>query len=366
MRFDRQPRDIFAVQDEIALQVTRALELTLDDDCDRAHERAGHREPGCLPRYLQARTLLAGDRVADVQQAIELLRARRLRSIPVLRPGSVGLAESGLFLAEYDVTEDRQSRFESALAQGRTLIERALSADPDNGDAYLVRASMAAFSDLAEAESDYRRGLELSPNSAKGYLGLATVLYETPSRRDEALVALDRARKLDPLQPAYDVTRAVFLLYERGDVRGASDQLADVLRRHPDYQACARANERAIAAVLLGQTADSIEYGERALALDPLAEEVRRSLVRAYLDVDDFAAAEQIVDEAPHELAVRRLPIFIYQRDWRRAGEAAYDSLERQTLLAQRPRWRGVTAIRMHARATGDYERARIALETSG
>ncbi len=236
-----------------------------------------------------------------------------------------------MFLAEYDVTEDRQSRFESALAQGRTLIERALSADPDNGEAYLVRASMAAYADLATAEADYRRGLELSPNSAKGYLGLATVLYETPSRRDEALAMLDRARKLDPLQPAYDVTRAVFLLYERGDVRGANDLLADVLRRHPDYQpALARMSE--IRGVLLGQTADSIEYGERALALDPLAEEVRRGLVRAYLDVDDVAAAEQIVDEAPHELSVRRLPILVYQRDWSRAGEAAYDSLERQTL----------------------------------
>ena len=51
------------------------------------------------------------------------------------------------------------------------------------------------------AEKDYRHGLELSPNSAKGYGGLATVLYETPARRDDALEMLERARKLDPLEP---------------------------------------------------------------------------------------------------------------------------------------------------------------------
>jgi TolB-like protein len=34
--FDRRPGDIFAVQDEIAMQVTQALELSLD-----AHQRRG-------------------------------------------------------------------------------------------------------------------------------------------------------------------------------------------------------------------------------------------------------------------------------------------------------------------------------------
>ena len=75
---------------------------------------------------------------------------------------------------------------------------------------------------LATAEADYRRGLELSPNSAEGHAGLAAVLYATPSRREEALKLLDRARKLDPLEPAYDVTKSVFLLDELSDVEGCA------------------------------------------------------------------------------------------------------------------------------------------------
>ena len=55
----------------------------------------------------------------------------------------VALAEAEMFVAEYDVTEDRQARFERALERGRTLVDQALSLDPGNGEAYLARASMS-------------------------------------------------------------------------------------------------------------------------------------------------------------------------------------------------------------------------------
>jgi TolB-like protein/Tfp pilus assembly protein PilF len=360
MRFDRRPSDVFNVQDEIALQVTQALELTLDADARQRMRGQGTDNLDAYLALVQARTLLAADRVADAASAMELLQ-RAIDLDPAFAAAYVALAEAGLFLAEYDVTEDRQERFEQALEQGDVLIARALQIDADNGEAYLVRASMTAYRDLAAAEADYRRGLALSPNAAKGYHGLATVLYETPARRDEALAMLDRARKLDPLQPLYDVTRAVFLLYERGDVRGANDLLVDVLRRRPEYQpALARLTELRI---VMGLPVDGIEYGERALALDPLAEGVRRRLVRAYLDVGDLDAAERVADSAPQQSTIRRVPTLFYRREWSRAGEAAYEALARQTITP----FESVlcaAAIRMYARRTGDFERARLALET--
>ena len=362
MRFDRSPSDVFAVQDEIALQVTRALEITLDADALERMQGQGTENLDAYLAYVQARTLQAADRVADTQQAIELFE-RAIEVDPEFDSAYVGLAEARLFMAEYDVTEDRQTRFENALEEGRARVERALALNPRNGDAYVLRGAIDAYEDLGTAEANYRRGLELSPNSSKGYHGLAVVLYETPARRDEALAMLDRARKLDPLQPAYDVTRAVFLLYERGDVRGADDLLADVLRRHPDYQpALARMSEVRIACA--GRAAEGIEYAERALALDPLSEEVRRGLLRGYLAVGDVEAAEDVAGSSPHASAVRRIPILLYRREWVQAGEAAYEALARRTVG---PRDLGftITAIRMHARTTRDFDRARHALEAA-
>jgi tetratricopeptide (TPR) repeat protein len=154
----------------------------------------------------------------------------------------------------------------------------------------------------------------------------------------------------------------VFLLYERGDVRGANDLLADVLRRHPDYRpALARMAE--LRAFCTGQLADGIEYGEHALALDPMGEEVRRVLLRSYLAVGDLAAAEEVDESAAHESTVRRIPLAMYKRDWLEAGEAAYEAIARQT-LSPIDSVIAVQSVRQHARASRDFERARNALES--
>jgi TolB-like protein len=362
MRFDRQPRDLFAVQDEIAMQVTRALELTLDADATERMKGQGTENLEAYLEFLQGRSLFEGDRVADVVQAIEHFE-QSVAKDPQFGRAYVALARAELFVAEYDVTEDRQARFENARERARSLIERALAVDSGSGDAYLARASLEAYSDLDAAEADYRRGLELSPNSAEGYAGLATVLFETRSRRVESLELLERAAKLDPLEPSYDVMRAVFLLYERGDIRGAHDLLTDVLRRSPDYVP-ALSRQCEVTGYQMGEAAAAIEHGERALALDPRAEGTRRSLVRFYLDVGDREAAERLVDAADDEIPVRRLPILAYEQDWRQAGEAAYDSLARRTVTPTDESL-VAAAIRMHARETGDHSRARAALEAA-
>ena len=178
MRFDRLPGDIFALQDEIAMQVTQALELSLDARAKDRLTGQGTQNLQAYLAFLQGRSLLANHRVVDTKEAIGHFE-RAIKLDPKFAAAYVGLAEAELFVAEYDVTDDRQARFERALLRGRELVEQALALDPDNGDAYLERAHLASFDDLAAAEADYRRGLELSPNAANGYAGLATVLYAT-------------------------------------------------------------------------------------------------------------------------------------------------------------------------------------------
>jgi TolB-like protein/Tfp pilus assembly protein PilF len=360
MRFDRRPGDIFAIQDEIAVQVTQALELSLDPQAKERMTGQGTTNLEAYLAFLQGRASLATGSVTEVKTAIgQFERAAALD--PRFAAAYLGLAEAGLFVAEYEVTEDRQLRFEDALRRGEELVEKALALDPDNGDAYLQRAHLTAFESLGAAEADYRRGLELSPNAAQGYAGLAAVLYETPSRRDEAMQMLDRARRLDPLEPAYDVTKSVFLSYARGDMQGANRLLVDVLKRNPRYlPALVRKCEMDYFS--MGQAANGIRYCEEALALDPLLEPARRLLIRAYIDLGDVLAAEQLVGDAGEDPSPRSVAVLLYRHDWRAAGELAYASLARRTSSPVDMRY-DVAAIRMHARATGDFERARATLE---
>jgi TolB-like protein/Tfp pilus assembly protein PilF len=360
MRFDRPPGDVFAVQDEIAVQVARALELSLDANATDRLTGQGTNNLDAYLAYLQGRSLLANDRVVDMREAIaQFERATTLD--PNFAAPYVSLAEAELFVAEYDVTEDRPMRFERALAHGRGLVERALAIDPDYGDAYLQRASLIAFDDLHAAEADYRRGLELSPNSARGYAGLAAVLYEDPARRDEALELVDKARKLDPLEPGYDVTKAVFLHYERGDPKAASALLAQVVEHNPNYlPALVRLCE--INGHSTGREAEGVLNCERALAVDPLSEEARRLLVKIYLDLDDEVAATNAAGDPARRADVARVQILMARKDWLPAGELAYEALEYHT-VSPNTRVMVFAAIRMHAKVAHETARAIAAME---
>ena len=360
MRFDRPPGDIFEVQDEIAMQVTQALELSLDRDAVERMTGQGTTNLKAYLEFVHGRALLANSRLVDAKEAIDRLE-RAIGLDPGFAAAYVSLAQAELFVAEYDLKDDRQERFERARARGQELVAKALTLDPENGDAYLQRAHLAAYENLSTAEADYRRGLELSPNSAPGFAGLAAVVYEDPARRDDALELLDRARRIDPLEPRYDVEKSVFLFYERGDVSGASELLEKALERNPRYlPALLRLCELQFSA--MARIADAIQYCEQALAIDPLLEATRRALIKAYLAVDDLAAAKQLSDSSRGEAAVPGTMISLYERDWLRAGEAAYEVLARRTGA---PNVQGMIlmAIRMHARATGDFARARAAVE---
>jgi tetratricopeptide (TPR) repeat protein len=359
MRFDRTAGDIFAIQDEISVQVTRALEVSLTPGAMERMRRRGTTNLEAYLEFLQGHALLATHRIKDAKAALARFQ-QAVALDPKFASAYLGIAEAALFAAEFEITDDRQRRFDTARRRGELLVEKALAIDPEHGEAYLQRAHLEAYENLASAERDFRRGLELSPNSAEGHAGLAEVLYASLPRRGEALELLERARKLDPLEPAYDVRMAVYLYDERSDPEAARELLVDVVARHPRYApAVARLCESNF---LVGDVAEAIRHCEEALALDPLLEESRRFLIHQYLLLGRPEIAELLVGNTGDEPDLRSIPILIDRRDWVRAGEVAYRALQQRT-TSPSARWYACSAIRMHARTTGDYTRAAAALE---
>ena len=360
VRYERPTGDVFAMQDEIATSVVLALQLSLDAGARGRLARQGTELFDAYLEYLQGRALLATGRVTDAAHAVTHFE-RAVALDPDYSDAYVGQAQSALFVAEYEPTEDRYERFNRTLHRAQQLVARAIALDPDNANAYLARAHFAAFDDLGAAEADYRRTLEFNPNAAQAYAGLAAVLYETPARRDEAFALLERAHALDPLEPAHEVTMAVYLLYERSDMDGAVALLVDALKLDPQYQpALTRLGE--IRYFMQGRSAEGIRLNEQALMLDPASESTRRALIRAYLSVGDAEAASEIAGNPPPGNAARTIPILLYRREWLAAGESAYRSLAQGTSTPIDNRI-DIIAIRMHARTSGAVERARRALE---
>ncbi len=358
MQFDRTRGDVFAVQDEIALQVAKALEVTLDPRLTEQLTGQGTNDFEAYLAFMQARALLTTLRMDDLRSAAAHLE-RAIGRDPRFASAYVLLAGTQVLLAEYEITGDRQAQFEKALERGYSLLDKALDLDGTNAEAFVQRGYLNAFSDLAAAEADYRRGVELQPNNARAYEGLAAVLFQDPTRMREAEQMLDRARGLDPLEPRYDVTQAKLLFYGRGDCQGADPLLKSALTKNPLFQP-ALSLLAELQWACFGRFADGINYGEQALALDPRSEWTSRLLVRAYLDVGDVAAAASVL--GPNADSLRYLPLHVYRHEWKLAAEAAYRAL-RDHASTELEQELVSLAIRKEARATGNYEQAIEALE---
>ncbi|HEV7432658.1 MAG TPA: hypothetical protein VGN77_06410, partial [Steroidobacteraceae bacterium] len=357
--YDRELGDVFRIQDDIAAAVVKALKVSL---LGAAPPRStGTQNPDAYLVFLQGRAKMATQRLTDWESAAADF-ARVLKLDPNYAPAYVELADAKLHHAEFDITENRPSNFAAAVKEGKVLIEQALALDPKNAQAYIVRGRiMEAFADPAGAEKDYRRGIELNPNSARGYGALASLIFdEDPNRREEVFALLARAQRLDPLEPAYDVLKAKALWMGRSDVRGAEALITDILAHDPNYVPALMIMGDARA--LSGRFADAAMYEERALKLEPLQEWARFSLISAYVNAGDIVAARQIAEEDPHRLAIQRLLLVMREGDWHQAAQLAYAARNDGTMMAHVEPW-GVFSIRMDAHVSGEYRLARATLE---
>ncbi len=356
--YDRELGDVFRIQDDIAAAVVKALRVSLLGNA--APRSPGTQNSEAYLVFLQGRAKMATQRLVDTREAVTYF-THALKLDPNYAPAYVELAAAKLQLAEFGATSNRAAAAGSAIDEGKLLIERALALDPNNAQAYIERGYMRAFSDIAGAEQDLRRGIELNPNSARGYDTLATLLFdEDPARRDEALAMITRAQRLDPLEPKYDVLKARFLLLGRANLREADTLLVNVVARHPLYQP--GVTQLAFVRRAEGNYADAIMYGEQALRLDPLSEWTRRNLISNYFDAADPEAARQVTDEAPHRLPIQNLQVLVAKGNWSEAAAVTYAALADGTIdPVSEPE--AVFALRMDAHRIHKYGRARVVFE---
>ena len=166
MKFDRALTDVFALQDEIAASVQRALEHSvIVSAAPRAH-RTGTENLHAWLAYQQGRALAATRRLGDIELA-EQRFADTVRLDPTFALGYVARAESRAVRSvffESDTWLGVRPEFASEAERLETQqwLARAVAIDPNEGTSYTVRAWLA--DSATAAETDYRRGLALSPN----------------------------------------------------------------------------------------------------------------------------------------------------------------------------------------------------------
>ena len=215
--YDRELRDVFAVQEEIATEVTRALVPRLRPTEGETLVRGGTADAAAYDDYLLGREKWRTREIPALIEAIDHFHAA------IGRDSSFALAWSGLADA-IDALAWRETRYENLVPQARNAALRALAIDPELAEAW-VSAGILAYefdSDWETGEFAVRRALRLRPSYAFAHHQLSGILRNR-GRVEEASPYIEKAVELDPLSPMIRETYALHVL-GNGDASGGREQ----------------------------------------------------------------------------------------------------------------------------------------------
>ncbi|MGD0251023.1 MAG: tetratricopeptide repeat protein, partial [Thermoplasmata archaeon] len=201
-KYDRELVDVFAIQSEIAKEVSAALNIALPSTPPA--RRRPPPNPAAFRSYLRGRYLWNRRSDEQVRAALGAFE-EALRLDPQFAEASSGIADC------YTILVDRgwMSASEGE-PKAKAAAQRAIQLDETNGEAH---ASLALLLDRnyqwAEAEREYERAIELNPMYASAHQWYYMHLM-TCGRKAEAAGELDRAEEADPLSPIILFHRAYF------------------------------------------------------------------------------------------------------------------------------------------------------------
>ena len=229
--YDRDMKDLLGVQDEIAQEVADEIELTLTP----LHKNTGAPRLSSVTAtsydvddlYLKGRYFWNQRTRSGFTQAIRYFEAAKAKD-PSYTPAYAGLADAYVLMSTYGVAPS-----EEYMPKARAAAVTALQLDESNAEAHAVLALIAQNYDWdwQTAEKEFRRAIQVNPNSATAHQWYAESLA-FQGRFDEALSESEQARLLDPLSLIIAADNGAILYFSRQYDR-AIERLNGVLAMDP-------------------------------------------------------------------------------------------------------------------------------------
>jgi adenylate cyclase len=265
-RYDRELEDVFAVQDEIAENIVRALRVVLTEEQRRAIERPQTGNVEAYEFYLRGRQFFYQFREKGLQFARRMF-SRAIEIDPAYARAYAGIADCSSQLYKYwDASA-------ANLEQAESASRKALELAPDLAEAHAARGfALTLGGSHEEANREFETAIRLDPKLYEGYLYYANGRF-AEGKLAEAAKLYEQAsavRTEDYQAPGLAGMCYAGLGWEK-EGRAAFEKAVRAAERHielnPDDP---RAHYLgAIAWCRLGQVEKGLGWGDRALALDP-------------------------------------------------------------------------------------------------
>jgi len=232
-RYDRDLKDIFALQDEITRQIVAALDVKLLHGEQAAVWRQLLRRPEALDAYYRGLDLLNRiTREANVQAAQCFGEVLRLEPDSPL--GHLGTAWTQLSAYRYGWSASAPE----ALGQAAALAKKALELDEGCADAHALLGYyylLAGRHDEAIAAGE--RSVALAPSHADNAANLGCS-YAVSGKPAEAVEAMRSAMRLSPIYPTWYLNILGFAQYRLARYDECEKTLRLALEREPASSEC--------------------------------------------------------------------------------------------------------------------------------
>jgi TolB-like protein/tetratricopeptide (TPR) repeat protein len=227
--YDRELKDVFAVQSDIATAVVGAMKVTLFGKI----AESGDKPPGGnLDAY---NALLQGRFYAERRNRVDYVKAVDFYQQAIQLDPDYALAYARLAIAEQwflDWALDNPAEREATQVLARTHAHKAVELNPHLAEAQGALGVTQAWSDLdiPAAETTLKEAVSLAPANAEILYQLADVTGSL-GRLDESVALMRKALVLEPLNASYHFYLGQFLL-----TLGRLDEAEAQIQRAIDQQ----------------------------------------------------------------------------------------------------------------------------------
>jgi adenylate cyclase len=229
--YDRELKDLFALQDDITLKIMTAMRVKLAHGGQVAtFEKFGSSNIRALEKVMKGIQLMRQMTKQDMSQARKLLE-----EAITLDSEYVGAYTLLAFAHLYDVWLGWSKNPRDSMAQAIKLARKSLAM----GESYHMTHSLIGHIHLVKRQYEKaiaagERAIELNPNSADTHARLAMTLTRA-GRHEEAIALLERAIRLNPYPPNWYWANLGNAYRNAGKHEKAITSYKKVLKRNPNF-----------------------------------------------------------------------------------------------------------------------------------
>ncbi len=265
-RYDRQLEDVFAIQDELAQSIAKALKVMLTESEKRAIAKTPTADVRAYDFYLRGQQFFYHFRRRGYDFAKQMF-SRAIEIDPRYARAYAGVSNCHSYLYMYwDATEENLRAAESA-------SRKALELDPELAEAHVARGLAVSLNkQFDEAQKEFEAAIRLDPKNFDAYYFYARACFQQ-GNLELAAHLFEKASEISP--DDYQAPSLLgMVLVGQGRKAEAQSAFGRALRAaerhlelHPDDARALYLGANALCQ--LGERERSLEWARLALAIDP-------------------------------------------------------------------------------------------------